>query len=318
MIKQFLQLEKKPRKGLLPLEWIVLAYTLITTLWILLAYTQLTSPIQLLIERGKILLIMGAMWLVYRLLPCRLTILARIGVQMALLAWWYPDTYEMNRILPNLDHWFAHYDQVLFHCQPALWLPQTFSSPIISEMMDMGYASYYPMMVTVLLFYFFCRYKEFHRCATILIGSFFIYYLVFDFLPVVGPTFYYKAVGLNDIAHGVFPALGDYFNTHTDCLPSPGYTDGVFYQAVEQAKAAGERPTAAFPSSHVGVSTICMLLAYHARQKKLLWLLLPFYVLLCLATVYIQAHYAVDALAGLISGTIIYFILYLCTRNLKK
>ena len=48
-----------------------------------------------------------ALWLVYRLVPCKLTILARMAAQMALLAWWYPDTYELNRVLPNLDHIFA-------------------------------------------------------------------------------------------------------------------------------------------------------------------------------------------------------------------
>lgn len=34
------QSDKKHRKGLLPLEWIVVAYTLLTTLWILFAYTE--------------------------------------------------------------------------------------------------------------------------------------------------------------------------------------------------------------------------------------------------------------------------------------
>lgn len=309
------QSDKKHRKGLLPLEWIVVAYTLLTTLWILFAYTELHNPVALLLGRAKVMLIMGAMWLVYRLLPCRLVMLVRVGVQMALLAWWYPDTYELNRFLPNLDHLFAAYDQALFGFQPALRFSQWAHWPLVSELMDMGYASYYPMMVVVLLFYFFCRYKEFQQCATILIGSFFIYYVVFDFLPVVGPTFYYKAVGLESIAQGVFPALGDYFNTHQACLPSPGYTDGIFYQAVEQAKAAGERPTAAFPSSHVGISTICMLLAWHSRQRKLVWFLLPFYVLLCFATVYIQAHYAVDALAGLLTGGLIYLFFRLFLKS---
>lgn len=34
--------------------------------------------------------------------------------------------------------------------------------------------------------------------------------------------------------------------------------------------------------------------------------MLPFYIFLCLATVYIQAHYLIDAIAGLISAVIIY------------
>ena len=72
------------------------------------------------------------------------------------------------------------------------------------------------------------------------------------------------------------------------------------------AQASGERPTAAFPSSHIGVSTILILLAFRAK-KGLAAALFPFYVLLCCATVYIKAHYLVDAFAGLASGVILYF-----------
>ena len=318
MLKDIVKLEKKPRRGLIALEWIVLGYLVLTTLWIVFAYTKMPQPMDLLLNRVKVLFTIGATILVYRLYPSRLTMLFRVGVQMALLAWWYPDTYEMNRVLPNLDHLFAGYEQDLFGCQPALLFSEKMPSVLVSELMDLGYASYYPMMVAVLLFYFFCRYGEFQRCATILIGSFFVYYLVFDFLPVVGPTFYYHAVGVDQIAGGIFPSLGDYFNTHTECLPSPGYEQGFFYQLVETAKNAGERPTAAFPSSHVGVSTICMLLAWHSRNRRLTLCLLPLYLLLCLATVYIQAHYAIDALAGLLSGALIYALFYFFTRKMKS
>ena len=90
----------------------------------------------------------------------------------------------------------------------------------------------------------------------------------------------------------------------------PGYISGFGYWLVEVAKIAGERPTAAFPSSHVGVATVCMFLLYHLRSSRLFIIFLPFYVCLCLATVYIQAHYAVDALAGLLSGAAFYYLLF--------
>ena len=37
-------------------------------------------------------------------------------------------------------------EQSLFGFQPALVFASNFSSPIISELMDMGYAAYYPMI----------------------------------------------------------------------------------------------------------------------------------------------------------------------------
>ena len=187
---------------------------------------------------------------------------------MALLAWWYPDTYEINRMFPNLDHIFAGWEQDLFGCQPALLFAKALPWAVVSELMSMGYFMYYPMIALVSFYYFFCRYYEAERAAFVMLTSFFIYYLIYIYVPVAGPTFYFDAVGISEITKGIFPALGDYFNTHTNCLPTPGYTDGIFYQLVEDAKNAGERPTAAFPSSHVGVSTICMLLVRHAGNRK--------------------------------------------------
>jgi len=101
-------------------------------------------------------------------------------------------------------------------------------------------------------------------------------------------------------------------------LPSPGFTNGFFYNLVEDAKAAGERPTAAFPSSHVGISTICMFLVWHTRNYKLLMVLAPFYFFLCCATVYIQAHYLIDAIAGVISAILVYLTLFYFSKRMVK
>ena len=65
------------------------------------------------------------------------------------------------------------------------------------------------------------------------------------------------------------------------------------------------RPTAAFPSSHVGISTILMILSWRT-SRRLFFVLTPFYVLLCGATVYIQAHYLIDAIAGLLTAPLFY------------
>ena len=49
-----------------------------------------------------------------------------------------------------------------------------------------------------------------------------------------------------------------------------------------------------------------MILAVRTRNRVLPLVLLPFYVLLCCATVYIQAHYLIDAIAGFISAFVVY------------
>ena len=312
MIKDYFKIDKNPKKGLLPLEWAMLGYMAITVITMLFAFTKVVNPESMLWGRLRILVITLALWGVYRMIPCRITKMVRIMAQIALLAWWYPDTYEINRMFPNLDHIFAGWEQDLFGCQPALLFAKALPWAVVSELMSMGYFMYYPMIAAVVLYYFFCRYYEAERASFVLLASFFLYYLIYIYVP-----FYFDAVGVQDIAKGIFPALGDYFNTHTNCLPTPGYTDGIFYQLVEDAKEAGERPTAAFPSSHVGVSTICMLLAWHSRNRKLLFIMLPFYTFLCMATVYIQAHYLIDAIAGWISAVVFYFLLMAASKNMK-
>ena len=133
---------------------------------------------------------------------------------------------------------------------------------------------------------------------------------------MAGPTFYYHAVGVDEIAQGLFPSMEDYFRYHQECLPTPGYTDGIFYQLVEMAKAAGERPTAAFPSSHVGVTVVLLFLAWHSGSRKLFYGIVPFFVFMFFATVYIQAHYAIDAVAGLITGILFYYLFFLLSRRM--
>lgn len=318
MLKDYFKIQAKPQRGLLALEWVMLAYLALTMIMVFCTYTKVANPETMIWGRIRIAVVTLAMWGVYRMVPCRFTKFARITVQMALLGWWYPDTYELNRLLPNLDHVFAQMEQSLFGFQPALVFASNFSSPIISELMDMGYAAYYPMIAFAAIYYFIWRYHEYERAAFVIMTSFFAFYVIFVLVPVTGPTFYYKAVGIDQITAGVFPNLHDYFNSHTECLPSPGYTDGIFYQLVEDAKAAGERPTAAFPSSHVGISTVIMLLIWHTKNRRLLYCMLPFYVFLCFATVYIQAHYAVDALAGLVSGAAFYTLFMYLSRGMVE
>lgn len=229
---------------------------------------------------------------------------------MALLSWWYPDTYELNRMLPNLDHHFAALEQTLFGCQHALTFAQQWDHPVWSELMHLGYASYYPMIGVVTLYYFFRCYQDFNRASFVILASFFIYYVIFIALPVTGPQYYYLAAGTDNIAQGIFPDVGSYFNQHQEALHMPGWEDGFFYHLVAGAHQAGERPTAAFPSSHVGVTTILMLLSWYSRSRRLFYSLLPLFLLMCLATVYIQAHYVIDVIAGWITGLLFFLALW--------
>ena len=308
-VKELLTSEKKPQRGLLLVEWIAIGYLVLTLLIMAVQWDKLANPEEMIKGRLQFLAVTLALWGVYRLLPCRLAIFLRVLGQMLFLGWWYPDTYELNRMLPNLDHVFAGWEQGLFGCQPALLFSQRVPYGWFSELMCLGYVSYFPLMLITYLYYFFKRYQEFQMTAFVILGSFFVYYVIFVFLPVTGPQFYYLAVGTEKIASGIFPNLGDWFLTHSERMAAPGWADGFWYHMLDLTHDAGERPTAAFPSSHVGVTTVVMLLALRTRSKGLIFTILPFYILMCLSTVYIYAHYAIDAIAGFLTGILLYFVL---------
>lgn len=297
---------EEEKRTFLAVEKLNLLYNLVTTVLIIIFFERLQDPQSMLLGRFLILTGTFAIIYAYTKFPSPAMRFVRIIGQMALLSYWYPDTFEFNRIFPNLDYWFASKELWLFGCQPSLLFEQVCSGYWWREAFNLGYWSYYPMIAAVTLWYIFKQPKEIERCTFIIIGSFYIYYLIYIFLPVAGPQFYFPVIGEEIAAIGPYPEIGNYFNLHPEISIPQADKDGLFTSLVSMAQASGERPTAAFPSSHIGVSTILILLAFRAK-KRLAAVLFPFYVLLCCATVYIKAHYLVDAFAGLASGLILYF-----------
>ena len=171
------------------------------------------------------------------------------------------------------------------------------------------------MMGATLIFYMLCRYPEADKAGFVFLASFFLFYVIYEFLPVAGPQFYFKAVGMEAAETGVFPAVGYYFQTHTEMLMPE--IKGIFSQLVLGAQEIGERPTAAFPSSHVGMSTVTMLLAWKAHNKWLFWVMMPFYLLLCCGTVYIQAHYLIDSICGFFTAILFFALTSWLAKKLR-
>lgn len=298
---------EEEQRCFLAVEKLNLLYNLLTTLLVIIFYERLADPQQMLM--GRFLILVGTFALIYAYTkyPSPIMRFARIVGQMALLSYWYPDTFEFNRIFPNLDHIFANAEITLFGCQPALLFEQICNGYWWREAFNLGYWSYYPMIATVTIWYFLKRPKEIEKCTFIIIASFYLYYFIYIFLPVAGPQFYFPVIGDAVAAAGPYPEIGNYFDLHPQITIAQEGKGGLFTSLVGMAQESGERPTAAFPSSHIGISTVLMLLALRSK-RRLAAILLPFYLLLCCATVYIKAHYLVDAIAGLLSGILFYLL----------
>ena len=85
------------RKGLFAVEKVALVYNLLTTILILFLFPRIETPWNMLLDRAMIAGMTVLLMYLYRLAPCKFSAFVRIAVQMALLSYWYPDTYEFNR-----------------------------------------------------------------------------------------------------------------------------------------------------------------------------------------------------------------------------
>ncbi len=297
------------RWGFIAPELAQFAYALFTVLIILFTWTGIENPQLLLWDRITMLSGTIALWVVYQLWPCRFVMLCRISYMLLMLSEWYPDTYELNRQFGSYDHIVATWEQQLFGYQPAWEFSRLFTSKIVSELMYFGYFSYYFFFVVTIYIVFIRDYKQLERVGWMIFAGFFLCYCVFDLFPVTGPQYYFLAIGAEQVETGQFADIGRYFFSTQEGLPSPGWQNGLFYQLCQLVHNAGERPTAAFPSSHVAIATLVMIMVARMRMwKYLLFLAVPF-LFLCLSTVYIQAHYVIDAIAGLLFGTVLFFVL---------
>ncbi|USL96044.1 phosphatase PAP2 family protein [Riemerella anatipestifer] len=202
----------------------------------------------------------------------------------AFLGMVYKETAQLNLMFfDKIDSWLVEIDHLLFGFQPSLEFSKVFDYPWFSELMFLGYFFYYlmPLIVIGMLFKYKPHLLEFF--GSLLITAFVIYYTIFIFVPAEGPQFY-------------FPYPSNTVEAY-----------GLFGMAVKQIQLMGEAPTAAFPSSHVGVSVVVLIWLFK-HYRKLFFLILPFTFILVFSTVYIKAHYAVDVLAGGVTGVLVYLL----------
>ena len=89
------------RRGLFPIEVVSLAYGALTTVLILFLHERMDHPLTMVLERIGIAVITVLLLLIYQRYSCKLTSFLRTLFQLGLLAYWYPDTYEFNRLFPN-------------------------------------------------------------------------------------------------------------------------------------------------------------------------------------------------------------------------
>ena len=92
---------------------------------------------------------------------------------------YFPDQPGLENVIKGqtlvqiYDHVFADLEQQVFSCQPSLLFAQKVPYGWFSELMCLGYISYFPLIAAVSLYYYFQRYQDFLMATFVIIASFF-------------------------------------------------------------------------------------------------------------------------------------------------
>lgn len=201
----------------------------------------------------------------------------RIAWPVALTPLFYLELATLNQLLfPGYhDAFVQRWEEVVFGVQLSVKASDRVPSLWVSELLHVGYVSYYLVVPTALISAWAAGGREgLERAAFTTALGFFLCYLCFAVFPVAGPRYEFpKIVG----------------------PPS----DGPVFALVHRILESGSSKGTAFPSSHVA-ATLSAWLSAGAINRRALWLLAPFAVALTLGTVYGRFHYGVDAAAGVL------------------
>jgi membrane-associated phospholipid phosphatase len=177
------------------------------------------------------------------------------------------------------DRHVLEVEETLFGEPPTQWLAR-FASPLMTELLAVGYFSYYVILPAVGVVLYRRRGTaafEAFMAATVL--AFMVCYAIFVTFPTEGPR--------HTLRH-----------LHTEPL-----SGGPVWSAVRLIQSSAGVHGNAFPSAHAAGAMVALVFAWRYAQT-LAWWILPFVVLMCVGAVHLRYHYASDMIAGVLIGTI--------------
>ena len=267
------------------IDFLFFGFLFTTTILLLFSWNQTENVVDLLITRGIIFAISLAFIFLNPVLNSKLFSFFRNIYPVIFAGYFYTETVYYNKLFfRNLDPIFINFDEAIFGFQPSLEFSKTFSSSWFAELMYFGYFSFYFIILGFIIIMYFKHKKLFVENVFKVTFSLLFFYFLFAIFPSAGPQFY--------------------FNEIERAVPMNGF---ILQDIMHAIQAGAEQPTGAFPSSHVGITVAILILA---RKKLPLFfkICLPLTVILILSTVYIKAHYAVDAIFGFLIAPIIVYL----------
>jgi membrane-associated phospholipid phosphatase len=212
------------------------------------------------------------------------------SIALELVRHWYPLPLYIfffeelgalvHAIFPGwFDRWFIAFDYNIARVHPSVWLAH-FASPALNDYMQFAYMTYFLYLFVLPAILYVQRQRlAFWTVMTSTAIAHYSVYVISILLPVESP--YYSLAALNSK-----PLHGGYCTALIGLIERFGRVHG-----------------AAFPSAHVAGSMVAILASWRYRHW-LFWICLPFFISMCVATVYGRYHYVADVLAGLAVGVV--------------
>ncbi len=220
----------------------------------------------------------------------------RYSLPLFFLTFYFRLTGQIFPFLPEgfFDDTLVSLEKLMFG-DPKLGLHlrtfRFFSSPLVGEVMCLVYLLYYaflPVFGGRLIIRELWRKRgpsDVVAWYVVMVAvSYFLHYSFFFLFPAQGPAFYFVGEVEKD----------------------PGFlVSQLHHFVVSHFDVRG----GAFPSSHVSIALLHVFIAAHLKWRNLCIASIVVTAGICLATVYTQAHYAVDSAAGLVSGFLCWIVL---------
>jgi len=188
----------------------------------------------------------------------------------------------------DYDTTLIAWDLAIFGVNPTEWIGKL-ANPLLTEYLQFAYMMFY-VLPFILGVEFTLRESDdrFFEFARIVIFGFFFSYILYFFMPAIGPRFTIHDFSMiNTELPGLF--LTDFFR---DLVNAGG---GVMPDTVNPAEIVNRD---CMPSGHTMMTLITILIAFKFKSKYK-WIVAVIGFSLIFSTVYLRYHYVVDVVAGI-------------------
>jgi len=195
-----------------------------------------------------------------------------------------------------MDFDFAKYlsvwDAAIFGVEPTIWAQKIFT-PVLTDLFSISYGMYFALpLFMMFLLSLWGRWFDFRNMALCLTLVFIMGFLGYVFLPASPPRYFIEQL-------------------YTD--PPKLYGLFLFNRLQGAWDGLSVISGGAFPSLHVGISTVALIYAFKFRRDswkcRVIWYAyIPLVLSLWFSTVYLRHHWVIDIAAGWLVAGVGYFI----------